>query len=66
MGEVKFKMKPVEEKTEKISKSNNTAEKWIKFDTKQQGLETVMKDYQEICMRFLWERGEEGAVSRDA
>jgi len=25
-----------------------------------------MKDYQEMVMRFLWERGEEGAISRDA
>lgn len=36
------------------------------FDTSEKGLETVMKDYQEMAMRFLWERGEEGSISRDA
>ena len=33
------------------------------FDTGKTGLETVMKDYQAICMRYLWEVGEEGANS---
>ena len=66
MGEIKFRLKTVEEKPEKNSKSNNIADMWIVFDTKKQGLETLMKDYQKMAMRFLWERGEEGAVSKDA
>jgi len=32
----------------------------IVFDSSQKGLRTIMRDYQEICMRFLWEKGEEG------
>ncbi len=36
------------------------------FDTSEHGLRTIMKDYQEICMRFLWETGEEGVTSRKA
>jgi len=35
------------------------------FDSTKKGLETLMKDYQEIAMRFLWERGEEGTISKD-
>lgn len=34
------------------------------FDTGKIGLETAMKDYQVISMRYLWEIGEEGANSR--
>jgi len=34
------------------------------FDMGKDGLETVMKDYQIISMRYLWEIGEEGANSR--
>ena len=34
------------------------------FDMDKDGLETVMKDYQVISMRCLWEIGEEGANSR--
>lgn len=36
------------------------------FDSSKKGLETVMRDYQAMAMRFLWERGEEGSNSRDA
>ncbi len=36
------------------------------FDTSEHGLGTIMKDYQETCMRFLWETGEEGVNSRKA
>ena len=36
------------------------------FDTSEHGLRTIMKDYQEICMRFLWETGEESVNSRKA
>ena len=36
------------------------------FDTSEHGLGTIMKGYQEICMRFLWETGEEGVNSRKA
>jgi len=35
------------------------------FDPSQKGLETVMKDYQVLTMRFLWERREEGTISKD-
>ena len=36
------------------------------FDTSEHGLGTIMKGYHEICMRFLWEMGEEGVNSRKA
>lgn len=36
------------------------------FDSSEKGLRTILRDYQEIAMRFLWERGEEGAISREA
>ncbi len=36
------------------------------FDTSEHGLRTIMKDYQEICMRFIWETGEESVNSRKA
>ena len=36
------------------------------FDSSEKGLGIVMKGYQEVSMRFLWERGEEGAISREA
>lgn len=67
MSEIKFKMKPAEERPKRGSeKDNNTADTWIVLKTSKQGLETVMKDYQEMAMRFLWERDEEGAISKDA
>ena len=36
------------------------------FDTSKKGLETVMKDYQAICMEFLWEKGEKGVPTSEA
>jgi len=36
------------------------------FDTSKKGLETVMKDYQAICMEFLWEKGEKGVSTSEA
>lgn len=33
------------------------------FNPTQKGLETVMKDYQLLTMKFLWKRGEEGTPS---
>jgi len=36
------------------------------FDTSKKGLETVMKEYQAICMEFLWEKGEKGGSTREA
>ena len=35
----------------------------VKFDPSQKGLETVMKDYQVLAMKLLWERGDEGTAS---
>lgn len=35
------------------------------FDSTKEGLEIVMRDYQLKAMRFLWERGEEGTISKD-
>lgn len=66
MGEIKFSLKPVEEKTKRGSEKGNNTVMWIVFNTSKQGLLTVMKDYQKICMRFLWERGGEGTISKDA
>ena len=36
------------------------------FDTSKKGLETVMKDYQAICLRYVWEKGEKGAPTSEA
>ena len=36
------------------------------FDTSKKGLETVMKDYQAICLSFVWEKGEEGVSTQKA
>jgi len=36
------------------------------FDTSKKGLETVMKDYEAICMSFIWETGEEGVTTSKA
>ena len=66
MDEIKFSLKSVEEKTKRGSEKGDDTVMWIVFDTSKQGLETVMKDYQEMAMRFLWERVEEGTISKDA
>lgn len=34
------------------------------FDLSYDGLETVMKEYQILAMKFLWETGEKGAISK--
>jgi len=36
------------------------------FDTSKKGLETVMRDYQAICLSFVWEKGEEGVSTGEA
>ncbi len=33
------------------------------FDTSKEDLETVMREYQALSMKFLWERGERGVPS---
>ena len=38
----------------------------IVFDTSKEGYGTMMRDYQEICLRFVWEKGEEGVTSGTA
>lgn len=38
----------------------------VTFDTNKYGFLTVMRDYQEICLRFAWEKGEEGVTSGTA
>ncbi len=35
----------------------------FKFDPSQTGLMKTLKEYEELALRFLWEIGEEGAVS---
>lgn len=65
MDEIKFKLKPVEEKTKIGSEKGDNTVMWIVFDASKQGLETVMRGYTVMAMRFLWERGEEGANSRE-
>ncbi len=35
------------------------------FDSKEKGLGSVMKEYQEIAMRCVWEKCEEGIISKD-
>ena len=39
--------------------------KIVKFDTKGDGLRTVVKDYQEVALRYLWSLDGGGASSRD-
>ena len=40
--------------------------KIVKFDTKEEGFRTVVKDYQEVALRYLWSLGDGvGASSRD-
>ena len=36
------------------------------FNTEKNGLETLMREYQVICMRYLWEVGDDGANSGKA
>ena len=38
----------------------------FKFDTVKDGFQTVMRGYQEICLRFIWEKKEEGVTSGTA
>ena len=55
MDEIKFKLKPVEGKPKRSgTKEGNTGNMWIVFDTSKQDIETVMRDYQALAMRFLW------------
>jgi len=35
----------------------------FKFDPSQHGLRKALKEYEELALRYLWEFGEEGAVS---
>jgi len=37
----------------------------VKFDTGEDGLRTVVKEYQEVALRYLWRLDGEGASSRD-
>jgi hypothetical protein len=37
----------------------------VNFDTKEEGLKTVVKDYQEMALRFVWAKGKD-VTSRDA
>ena len=36
------------------------------YDTSKKGLETVMKDYQAICLWYVWEKGERGVTTGEA
>ena len=65
MDEIKFKLNPVEKKPKKGSEKVNKTVTWIVFDTSKQDIETVMRDYQALAMRFLWGSGKEGANSRE-
>ena len=62
MGEVKFKLRPVEEKPKRGSKKESVM--WIVFNTKKNGFETVIRDYVVMALRFLWGSGKGGANSR--
>ena len=33
------------------------------YDTSQKGLRKVLREYEELALRFIWEKGEEGAGS---
>ncbi|GAH61002.1 unnamed protein product, partial [marine sediment metagenome] len=39
--------------------------KIVTFDTNGEGFRTVLKDYQEVALRYLWRLDGEGASSRD-
>jgi len=38
----------------------------FKFDTNKNGFLTLMREYQEICLKFIWENSEEGVTSGTA
>ena len=38
----------------------------LKFDPSSEGLSKVLKDYQEEALRYVWEKGDDGVISRDA
>jgi hypothetical protein len=38
----------------------------VVFDTNEDGYRTVVKDYQEMALRFLWKSGKRGVSSREA
>jgi len=65
MDEVNFKLRPIGEKPKKGSEQGDNTIMWIVFNTKKQGLETIMRDHTVIAMRFLWGNGKEGAISRE-
>ncbi|MFH2112577.1 MAG: hypothetical protein ABIJ47_15115 [Candidatus Bathyarchaeota archaeon] len=35
------------------------------MDTSKPGLRMILKDYQEVALKYLWERGDAGSRSRD-
>jgi len=37
----------------------------VKFNTEEDGLRPILKDYQEVALRYLWRLGGKGASSRD-
>lgn len=39
--------------------------KIVEFDTKEEGLRTVVKEYQEVALKYMWRLDGEGASSRD-
>ena len=39
--------------------------KIVTFDTKEEGFRTVLKDYQEVALRYLWRLDGGGASSRE-
>ena len=38
----------------------------LKFDPSSEGLSKVLKDYQEEALRYVWEKGDDGVISREA
>jgi predicted transcriptional regulator len=38
----------------------------LKFDPSSEGLSKVLKDYQEEVLRYVWEKGDDGVISREA
>jgi hypothetical protein len=38
----------------------------LKFDPSSGGLSKVLKDYQEEAIRYVWDKGEDGVISREA
>ena len=39
--------------------------KMVVFDTREDRFRTIVKDYQEVALRYLWRLDGEGASSRD-